>query len=1557
MSDIKGQLIKNSYNYVLQSDLITGIVYRIGGDVPTNPKFISGLTINSSLTYSDGSELDGYVLTCDVSGNATWKPVSAATPSSGVTSVTATNGMSGNVTTGAIILVNTAPDQIVTISGGTGITTGGTYPNFTLINSAPDQTVTITGGTKIQITGTYPNFGVNYTGATIIQGITGITGSSGVSAITNDYGTSIVNTAPDQIVTISGGTGITTGGTYPNFTLVNSAPDRTVIITGGTNIQITGTYPDFGVNFTGTTGSNFTGGTVSGPTDFTNGLTANTISATTYYNYPDTYVTGFTLSSNTITLSQNRTDSYSSFTISLSAYTGSSVSGDYLPLSGGTLTGGLTALTISAITYLGNVITNVTSVGSGTPLYDSTSSTTANIRSITSDTTNKVSVSLNAQTINLGINEQNLTLWNLVVQGNKLLNGSVSYVSGLTFSVSPLEYLINGVIYNITGQTTVTLTSGDSTFDRIDVIYADISGNTGILKGVPSVNPEKPLVDGDTQVEVTFVLVGANSTSANISNFTIYNENSGPPTEWRFSTGGTQSNRIIGNFTGTTYSGGTSIRVSGITGTTYTTFFTLSGITQLDTNSYPSLQFAIRNLSANTTTSQIRFRFLTSTGAQNGTTVFMNGAGTANFVQYSSTNVSTWQLISIPIWRFYLTNTNVQVLEVSFNPGTGTQSRYLFDTFEFVSGLPTTPPANAWTAIQTETTGSTVTPLSPNATLTITGGTNIQVQAPSGSSSLVVIDTRPNIRLTGLTANTISATTYYNLPVAVTGFTLSANTITLSQNRTDSYSSFTISLSGYVTNNIFSSYTASTQSTINNKLDTSGFTAYTASTQSTINNKLDTSGFTAYTATTQPLILKSVTGGTYSNGTLNLINNSGTTIPITGFAIGGGGGQLFYLNLSQSKNGNRYLSTTASTGAEQSTGVTIDNGATGTMASFQSDQLGVTLIPGGVWAFYLHSYRQDSNSSFNIFVEVYKRTSGGTETLLFTTDPAPVTSYSPTITMELTDAYFSGCPLVITDSIIAKVRATNTSNQSHSVTLFSEGSQHYSYGVSSIPTQQGLTCETLSGCSVIQTIQGDVQTIQSNISTIQGDITIIQGEIIGTSQQIAYYNVDGKLTGDTGFTRQDETNNSTTIISNVSFTNIAEHQDTGIEYNRVRSRVYNDDISLFAETNLNSTTYFNTISNTTGSTASGLDISENGGSLRYKDKNDNYNGFNYTNNSVGWSVIVGSDHYFYNFPQSVYVANGVLTDVSGNGNLTWVVPTSSTFTGGTVSGATNFTGGLTANTIFATNYLNLPTDIRTTGATYSNNTFTYINNGTGGTFNVLFNTVTGLTVNGNLTVTGDTTFIKINTSGMSVNGDISVTGNSSLKGVTATGLTVNGNVTVTGTTTTGTISATTYQNLPTYISAVTESANVFTVSSNSGGPTTLIVDAVTGGTYSAGQITLSGTGNVNGTQISTKILPVALTVVSNTASTDASLSSLFTLTLTGNTTLATPNNGFSGQRIVYRLRQDGTGSKTLTLSSGFRSGPITVTLSTAANTTDYLGVIYNEIDNEWDVLALNKGYS
>jgi hypothetical protein len=131
--------------------------------------------------------------------------------------------------------------------------------------------------------------------------------------------------------------------------------------------------------------------------------------------------------------------------------------------------------------------------------------------------------------------------------------------------------------------------------------------------------------------------------------------------------------------------------------------------------------------------------------------------------------------------------------------------------------------------------------------------------------------------------------------------------------------------------------------------------------------------------------------------------------------------------------------------------------------------------------------------------------------------------------------------------------------------------------------------------------------------------------------------------------------------------------------------------------------------------------------------------------------------------------------------------------------------GFTATTISATTYQNLPTDVRVTGATYNNNTFTYTNN-TGGTFNVSFNTVTGLTVNGNLTVTGNT----------------------SLQGLSAT-----------------TISATTYQNLPattdTFTTGFTYSDNTFTISRNQGQPDlTATINTVTGLTIN-GDLTTTGT--------------------------------------------------------------------------------------------------------------------
>lgn len=93
---------------------------------------------------------------------------------------------------------------------------------------------------------------------------------------------------------------------------------------------------------------------------------------------------------------------------------------------------------------------------------------------------------------------------------------------------------------------------------------------------------------------------------------------------------------------------------------------------------------------------------------------------------------------------------------------------------------------------------------------------------------------------------------------------------------------------------------------------------------------------------------------------------------------------------------------------------------------------------------------------------------------------------------------------------------------------------------------------------------------------------------------------------------------------------------------------------------------------------------------------------------------------------------------------------------------------------------------------------------------------------------------------------------------------------------------------------------------------------------------------------------------------DLSTGDYFETTLTGPLTLGTPLNPSDGQRMLIRLRQDGTGGRVLSFGGVWRFGtdlPSTaVVLSTAINKTDYLGATYNGTDSKWDVIAFIKGY-
>jgi len=698
----------------------------------------------------------------------------------------------------------------------------------------------------------------------------------------------------------------------------------------------------------------------------------------------DTFVTGFTLTANTITLTQNRTDQYSAFTISLSAYTGSSsTSGEYLPLSGGTVT--------------------------GNTIFQS---------------------GLTANTLN--------------VTGNTLLSGlTAATISATTYQNLPVtaDTFVTGFTLS---SNTLTLTQNRT--DGYSSFTISLSAYTGSSSTLGAYLP----LSGGTVTGNTIFNSGLTANTLTVT-----------------------GNTLLSGLTAVTISA-TTYQNLPVTADTFVTGFTLTAntitLTQNRTDQYSSFTISLSAYTGSSSTSGAYLPL--SGGTVTGDTIFQSGltANTLNVTGNTLLSGLTASTISATTYYNY-PDTFVTGFTLTANTITLTQNR--------------TDGYSSFTISLSAYTGSSST---LGAYLPLSGGTVTGDTIFNSGLTANTLNVTGNTLLSGLTATTISATTYQNVN-AVTGGSYSNGSITLSGT-----GNFASSISGFPTTFINDYLPLSGGTVTGNTIFQSGLTANTLN----VTGNALLSGLTAATisATTYQNLPQDifVTGGTYTSGNVIFTNNSGGTFTVTGFAVGGGGGQTFYLNLSQSQGGNRLLSTTGSTASEQTSGVTISDGVTSTIASFQSQPLNITLLPGGVWVFYLHSYKENNNASFNIFVEVYKITSGGTQTLLFTTDPAPVTTNSPNPSMQLSDGYFSGTPLSVSDSIVAVVRATNTGNQSHIITLVTEGSQHYSYAVSTIPTQQGLTCDTLSGCSIIQTIQTDVSNkLDKSGGTVSGATNFISG--------------------------------------------------------------------------------------------------------------------------------------------------------------------------------------------------------------------------------------------------------------------------------------------------------------------------------------------------------------------------------------------------------------------------------------------------------------------------------
>jgi hypothetical protein len=175
-------------------------------------------------------------------------------------------------------------------------------------------------------------------------------------------------------------------------------------------------------------------------------------------------------------------------------------------------------------------------------------------------------------------------------------------------------------------------------------------------------------------------------------------------------------------------------------------------------------------------------------------------------------------------------------------------------------------------------------------------------------------------------------------------------------------------------------------------------------------------------------------------------DNVTVTIP------GSSGDTTYYLNESVTQAPYKEFSSIVTSVVEQVVPLTVAGGVTSVIAEYQtpSGVPGTTQIPAGLWQFFLHFNAGSAGQNWIIRPTVLKRDLGGIETLLFTPDPEIVTSMNVTTEMYTSDGVFPATTLLTTDRIVVRISMQNTTGVSQTVNFRTEGSQHYSVGLTTL---------------------------------------------------------------------------------------------------------------------------------------------------------------------------------------------------------------------------------------------------------------------------------------------------------------------------------------------------------------------------------------------------------------------------------------------------------------------------------------------------------------------------
>jgi hypothetical protein len=269
-----------------------------------------------------------------------------------------------------------------------------------------------------------------------------------------------------------------------------------------------------------------------------------------------------------------------------------------------------------------------------------------------------------------------------------LSGGAVWSGVGLDFDVSILSYRFYTENILFSNATTVTLSSGDTTFNRIDAIVVDVDGNVTVIQGTPSIDPATPNIPSN-QLLVNFVIIGANATTPQVNQLVVYKEN----VEWlgSFDTG---IGNVIFNNTIDPYEGifATYVnQINNIQRTIYT-----SDIGNINPTLYQTLSFRVKLINPLPPIGTIQVNLALS-GSVVGNSINATAFG------LNASNTSNYQLVVIPISFFGASNINQVILRPTSPNGADLYSFYL-DNIIFQDGTNPPPIGNTLTIKQSGTT-------------------------------------------------------------------------------------------------------------------------------------------------------------------------------------------------------------------------------------------------------------------------------------------------------------------------------------------------------------------------------------------------------------------------------------------------------------------------------------------------------------------------------------------------------------------------------------------------------------------------------------------------------------------------------------------------------------------------------------------------------------------------------------------------------------------------------------------------------------------------------------